>query len=93
MENAVLDPEYQRRVGLHALLSCGGYKTLVEELKNLQIGVESQLESQMHESIDQAKLAKLNFQLGKKKAYEIVFEVLDSFKEELEDHDNSPSQA
>ncbi len=92
MNLEVIDERMQRLEALNDLMGSSGMKILGEALRDLQIGNDSQLESAMHNSIDQSKLAKLNFDLGKKKAYEIVFEVLDSFKEELEER-ISPSRA
>lgn len=89
----IIDERQQRLEALHSIMGSAGIKLFVEEMNNLKLGMDSQLESYMHEPVDQNKLAKLNFQLGKKKAYEIVFEVLDSFREELEDRENSPSKA
>lgn len=89
----VANDAMQRKEALNSLMGSAGMKILLEAIGDVQAGVDSQLESAMHEAIDQSKLAKLNFQLGKKKAYTIVLEILDSFKEELEERENSPSQA
>ncbi len=88
----VLDERMQRLEALNSLMGSSGMAVFMEEFKNLQIGAQSQIDSLECASVDQSKLAKLNYELGKKKAYQIVLEVLDSFREELEER-NSPSAA
>lgn len=87
-----LDEKYQRLTSVQSLMESAGMRVLKQDLADDLAYAEVEIESDKKNFINESKLAKLNFDLGRKAGLEMVLNRLDEYKDELVGHDVKPGK-
>lgn len=87
MQEVVDDKDVQRKFGLKAFFESAGYVEFREEVVAMLDGANDGIENLQKVCVKADKVSELNFLLGNKKALQNILGVLDSLREELEEHE------
>lgn len=73
----------QRKLLINSFLSCSGFKVFLEELEDRKNAVQVKIDN--HERSPEDSLAGHNFRIGRKTGIQDVLDIIDGFREELEE--------
>ena len=79
----------QRKLALKMFLESAGYMIFVQELQTYYDGASNRVINKYKGSIALDGLSALNYDLGEKSGLGKVLNILDNYKEELEDNSSS----
>lgn len=77
------EAQHQNKLALQSLLESAGMRVLKADLSDLVLYADSEIESAKKTYVPDAKLAKFNYDLGRKAGLEMVLNTLQGYEDEL----------